>query len=156
MALALLLTATAGVTVATATDFPRSIYPPPVRSRGGALAACPNPAGLQPVTGAARTAALQSATRYSSSSRSFDLRGSDRAWWPQLRQVPNPVNEVVDGSEPLSRSGYAVIVRFSCGGSLVLQSLEVTVGPRHARCAACRSQFLFVNRRGHALLYYVY
>ena len=157
--LALLLTATVGVSVATATapgGFPRSIYPPPVRSRGGALTACPNPQGLQPVAVAARTAAVKSATRFNPSSRAFDLRGSDRAWWPLVGRVPDPVNEVVDNSEPLTRSGYSVIVRFSCGSSLVSKSLEVTVGPRNARCDACRSQLFFVNRRGHTLLYYVY
>jgi hypothetical protein len=153
--LALLLTATVGVSVGSG-GFTRSIYPPPVRSRGGALTACPNPQGLQAVTAAAVTAAVKSATRFSPSSRAFDLRGSDRAWWPLIRRVPEPVNEVVDGSEPLTRSGYSVIVRFSCGSSLVSKSLEVTVGPRSARCDACRSQLFFVDRRGHALLYYVY
>jgi len=65
-------------------------------------------------------------------------------------------NQVVDGSEPLDRSGYAVIAKFSCGQSLVSKSLQVTIGPRRARCDACRSQMWFVDRRGHALLYYVY
>jgi hypothetical protein len=65
-------------------------------------------------------------------------------------------NQIVDGSEPLARSGYRVIARFSCGQRLVSLSLQVTIGPRHMRCDACRSQLWFVNRRGHALLYYVY
>ena len=65
-------------------------------------------------------------------------------------------NQVVDGSGPLPRSGYAVIAKFSCGQSLVSKSLQVIVGPRHMRCAACRSQLWFVDRRGRALLYYVY
>jgi len=157
--LALLLAATVTVSVATAaasSGFPRSIYPPPVRSRGGALAACPNPVGLQPITAGARTAAVKSATRYSPTSRAFDLRGSDRAWWPLIRRVPASANEVVDSSEPLTRSDYSMIVRFSCGSSLVSKSLEVTVGPRNARCEACRSQLLFINRRGRTLLYYVH
>ena len=163
---AVLIAATAGASVASGAaasgGFPPSIYPPAVHSRG-AVSACPNPEGLHPFTPPVTSAAVASASRYDRVSEAVDLRASDRAWWPQVRTMwrtgrpgKGVENQVADGSEPLDRSGYAVIVRFSCGQSLVSRSLQVTIGPRHMRCAACRSQLFFVDRRGHALLYYVY
>jgi hypothetical protein len=154
----------AGAPIAAASSrFPRSIYPPPVRSRGGALAACPNPAGLQSFTTSATAAAIQSASRYLRVSEAADLRGSDRAWWPLVRQMwqsrkpgKGAETEAALGSEHASRSGYAVIVRYSCGKSLVAKSLLVTVGQRNARCVACRSQVFLIDRRGRALIYFVY
>ncbi len=76
--------------------------------------------------------------------------------WRKRRPGAQVENEVVDGAERLAKSGYATIVRFSCGQALVARSLQVTVGPRNARCEACRSQLWFVDRRGHALLYFAY
>jgi hypothetical protein len=38
-------------------------------------------------------------------------------------------NQIVDGSEPLARSGYRVIARFSCGQRLVSLSLQVWNAP---------------------------
>jgi hypothetical protein len=96
-------------------------------------------------------------------SEAVDLRDSDRAWWPAVRAVwrsgkpgNGALNQVVDGSEPLSRSGYAVFARAGCAEALVPESLLVVVGPRDQRCAACRSQVFFVDRRGRALIYYIY
>jgi len=76
--------------------------------------------------------------------------------WRTGRPSKGMDNQIVEGSEPLARSGYGVIARFSCGQRLVSLSLQVVIGPRHARCDACRSQLWFVNRRGRVLLYYIY
>jgi hypothetical protein len=54
--------------------------------------------------------------------------------WRKGRPGKGVENQVVDGSEPLDRSGYAVVARFSCGQSLVSRSLQVTIRPRHMRC----------------------
>jgi hypothetical protein len=161
-----LIAAAPGASVATATasgGLPPSIYPPPLRSRG-ALPACPNPAGLQPFNRNVTSAAVASANRYLQVSEAVDLHNSDPAWWPQVRAMwrrrgqpqPGLRGEVVDKSEPLRAALYSVLVRSSCGGSLVAKSLLVMVGPRHQRCAACRSNLFFLDRRGHALLYYTY
>ncbi|MGH2849779.1 MAG: hypothetical protein ACRDLP_04105, partial [Solirubrobacteraceae bacterium] len=145
---------------ATPGGFPPAIYPPPVHSRG-ALPACPNPAGLEPINRELTSAAVASARRYDHTSQALDLRASDRAWWPQVRSMwhagrPQLGHEIVDGSEPLGRSAYSTIVRSSCGSSLVSRSTIVVVGPPHARCAACRTHLFFLGRRGRALLYYLY
>jgi hypothetical protein len=164
---AVLIAVTAGAGLASgvagaAGVFSPPIYPPPVQSHG-AVSPCPNPGGLEPFSASARSAAVVSAGRYDKVSEAVDQRASDRAWWPQVRMMwrtgkpaKGSESQVVDGSEPLARSGYAVIVNASCGHSLVSLSLQVTVGPRQMRCDACRSQLWFVDRRGHALLYYAY
>jgi hypothetical protein len=151
----------------SSSQFPASVYPQPTHSRGGALAACPNPSGLQPFTRADTSAAVRSASRYGQASEALDIRSSDRAWWPQVRntwRTRSPrhagASQTVSGpAAPASRSDYSMIVRFSCGHSLVARSLVVGVGPRQTHapyCEACISHLFFVDRRGHALLYFVY
>lgn len=163
---AVLLAAMAGVGVASAAaasgGFPSSVFPPPVHGRG-AVSLCPNPEGLVPFTPVVTSAAVESARRYDRVSEAADIRASDRAWWPHIRTTwrtgkpqKGMANQVVEGAEPLGESDYSVIARFSCGQSLVSKSLQIAIGPRHTRCDACRSQLWFVDRRGHALLYYVY
>jgi len=163
--LAVLLATTVGVGAATAFasgSFPPSNYPLPLAGEG-AVSLCPNPAGLEPFTRPATRAAVASASRYGRVSEAADLRASDRAWWPQVRRMwragrsaKGVDNQAVEGSEALRQSAYAAIARFSCGRSLVSLSLQVVIGPRDTNCDACRSQLWFVDRRGHALLYYVY
>ena len=168
--LALLVAATAAVGVAAATGsgpFPPATYPPPVASHRGALPACPNPAGLDPFDAKTTKLVVRIARSYDRTSLADDLRNSDRAWWPQVRHMwrssrpgKGAVNQVVYGpGTPLSKSGYSVIVRFSCGQSLVARSLTVGIGPRQTRlqhCEACISHAFFLARRGRALIYYVY
>ena len=160
----LIVAAAAGAASGAAASggFAPSIYPQPVHSRG-AVSPCPNPDGLVPFTASASSAAVAAASRYDRVSETVDMRAADRALWPQLRALwrsgrpaKGAAGEVVEGSEPLERSDYAGIVRSSCGRSLVSRSLQVTIGPRHERCEACRSQLFFLDRRGRALLYYAY
>jgi hypothetical protein len=145
--------------------YPPSIYPPPVHSRGGALAACPDPAGLESFNIAAIVTATVLARGYALISEASDLRDSDRAWWPQVRRMwrgrrpsKGSVGQI-SGQGPAARSAYSVIVRFSCGQSLVAKSLIVDVGARETHppyCGDCVSQLFFVDRRGHTLIYYVH
>ncbi len=164
-----LLAGAVGVTAAVAARrFPTSVYPPPVRARaGGALHACPNPAGLERFNGATTKLAVEIASSYDRIGLAHDRRDSDRAWWPQVRDMwrsgkpsEEALHQVVYGSgEPLAKSSYSVIVRFSCGRSLVAKSLTVRIGPRQTHppyCQACISSLFLVNRRGRALVYYVY
>ena len=147
--------------------YPPSVYPPPVPSRGGALAACPNPAGLESFNIAATATATVLARGYARISEATDLRDADRAWWPQVRRMwrgrRTPPGEGVGmgiyRAGPAARSAYPVIVKFSCGQSLVARSLVVSVGARQTHppyCGDCVSQLFFVDRRGHTLIYYVH
>jgi hypothetical protein len=151
-----------GLSGAAADQFPASAYLPPVTSHGGALDACPNPAGLERFTVTTRQRAVQIAGNYDRIGLAVDLRNSDRAWWPHVRELwrsgkpaKGAANQVVDGSSLGSDIAYSGVVRFSCGSSLVAKSLTVYLAPpqRHG-CNACVSSVFFIDRRGHALIYW--
>lgn len=155
----------AGVASAAPVDqFPASIYPPPVASRGGALGACPNPAGLERFNPTTTRLAVRIAGGYDRTGLADDLRDSDRAWWPQVRQMwragkpgRGVDSQVVEGWQPGPSIAFAVIVRYACGPQLLAKSLTVGIGPRHRHgCDACVSSLFFVDRRGRALIYYLY
>ena len=160
--------ATAGAvgvaSAAPADRFPAAVYPPPVASRGGALGACPNPAGLERFDPAATKLAVRIAGGYDHTSLAVDLRNSDRAWWPQVRRMwrsgkpgQGVDSQVVEGSQPGPNIAFAVIVRYACGSTLLAKSLTVGIGPRYRHgCDACVSSLFFVDRRGRALIYYLY
>jgi hypothetical protein len=155
----------AGVAAASAADqLAGSVYPAPVASRGGALSACPNPAGLERFDRTTTKLAVRIAAGYDRTSLAADLRDSDPAWWPQVRQMwrsGRPAlgvdSQVVEGWQPGPKIAFAVIVRFACGPKLLAQSLTVGIGPRYRHgCDACVSSLFFVDRRGRALIYYLY
>jgi hypothetical protein len=149
---------------ALASQLPGSVYPPPVAARGGALGACPNPVGLERFDPATTRLAVRIAAGYDHTSLAVDLRNSDRAWWPQVRQMwrtgkpgQGVDSQVVEGSQPGPNIAFAVIVRYACGSQLLAKSLSVGVGPRYRHgCDACVSSLFFVDRRGRALIYYLY
>lgn len=66
-------------------------------------------------------------------------------------------SQVVEGSQPGPHIAFAVIVRYACGSKLLAKSLTVGIGPRYRHgCDACVSSLFFVDRRGRALIYYLY
>ena len=144
--------------------FAPSIYPAPVRSRGGALAACPNPSGLRTFDEAALERAFHVAAGFDEISEASDLRNSDRSFWPAVRRFwrgrkpgRGVLNQASYGSERGAKMAYAPIIRRSCGGGLVDVSLSIEVGPRvRHNCDACISSLFFVDRRGRDLVYYIY
>jgi hypothetical protein len=149
---------------APADPFPGSVYPPPVASRGGALGACPNPAGLERFDPTTIKLAVRIAGGYDRTSLAVDLRNSDRAWWPQVRHMwrsgtpgQGVDSQVVEGSQSGPNIAFAVIVGYACGSTLLAKSLTVAVGPRYRHgCDACVSSLFFVDRCGRALIYYLY
>ena len=167
----LLLTATAGVTVTTATAkraFPPSIYPPPVHAQPGpAFSACPKPSGLEPFNAASTKLAQQLAARYGHVSLAADLARSDRSFWPQLRRFwrqtkhgawlssLQAVRTTQLGGPSMVWSG---VVRYYCGPKLVAESLNVVITVRHLqRCADCNGgNEFFIDRRGTPLVYMVH
>jgi hypothetical protein len=63
----------------------------------------------------------------------------------------------VEGSQPGPNIAFAVIVRYACGSQLLAKSLSVGVRARQRHgCDACVSSLFFVDRRGRALIYYLY
>ncbi|HEX2702825.1 MAG TPA: hypothetical protein VHM72_05275 [Solirubrobacteraceae bacterium] len=146
-----------------AAGFPAAVYPPPVKSAGGALAACPNPSGLERFDKRAQDSALRAAGSYGRVSLAVDMRHADRAWWPWLRELwrsdhpaKGATSEVVAGSSRGPKTAYAAVVRYSCGSPLVLRSIAVYLAPRHRHnCDACVASVYFIDRRGHALIYWL-
>ena len=154
-----------GTTAAASPVFPASTYPTPVAARsGGALAACPNPGGLERFDGRSTALAVRIASHYDRTSETVDLRNSDRAWWPQVRRMWHTGKpgrgvsyQVVEGTSLGSIISHAIVVRYSCGQKLPADSLSVYIGPRVRHgCAACVASLFFVDRRGRPLIYYLY
>jgi hypothetical protein len=150
--------------MAAATQFSASVYPPPVASRGGALAACPNPAGLERFNSTSRKLAVKDAGSYGRVSLAFDLRHSDRAWWPTLRQMWRSANpgrwlslQIVRGSVLGPHMFQSGVARYSCGSTLVADSLDVVVGPRNLHNSNDSTvSLVFIDRRGRTLVYWVH
>jgi hypothetical protein len=166
LAWSLVLASVVGVaTAATASRSAVSVYPRAVKARAGALAACPNPAGLEPFNSTTTTLAVHTARAYGHISLSHDLRASDRAWWPQARRKwsagrPALGRSNVTGTSPLETHGdLSSIIRRACGDALIpLTQLVgiIPIGQERTGCNACRSDMFFVDRRGRALIYYLY
>ena len=144
-----------------------NVYPPPVKSRGGALSYCPSASGLEKFDAAAEGTARTDSLRYGRMSLTVDLADSDRAWRPTVRTMwtlptrTQPVSAItVRRVTSASHNPYRVIVRRSCGEALVRRSLTVTVGPRPTpgapECSACAETMFLLDRYGHALIYYVH
>ena len=165
------LTATAGVTVATATasrPFPPSIYPPPVHAQAGAaFSACPNQSGLERFDAASTKLAEKAAMRYGHVSLAADLARSDRSFWPQLRRFWRQTKQgawlsslqVVRATQLGGpRMVWSGVVRYYCGSKLVADSLNIVMTVRHLqRCADCNgASDLFIDRRGTPLVYMVH
>lgn len=140
-----------------------AIYPPPIKTvhRSAAIKFCPNPEGLEPFTKAIEASARRTVEDYGRASLATKLANSDRSWQPEIRATgsnrTSPPHEEVVGSQSGTRSPYSIIVSYACGAGLVRKSLEVVTAPsRNAPCNACRTGFWIIDRRGRALIYFVY
>jgi hypothetical protein len=141
-------------------------YPAPVKPvASGALATCPNPAGLRRFTARDRRATARLVVSYGRESRTHDLRDSDPSWWPNVLSLwKKPVHarqqDVVLSVAVARSSAYRIIVRHSCGRRLLGLSAAVTAGPtpptHQPQCEACKYTVFMVNRFGHPLIYFVY
>lgn len=135
--------------------------PPPVKSKGGALALCPNPRGLEKFSAGVVRLAMEDALSYGTKSLESDLGHSDRAWWPEVRRLWQSTanrkglkNQRVDGRQMGVHIAYASVVRASCGLGLVIKSLSIGVGPRPSDCNDCVASMFFVDRLGRPFVYW--
>jgi hypothetical protein len=160
---------------AKAPPFPPSIYPAASSWPGwGPVGGCASLTGLRSVNAGATRVVLPLLSRYGQVSESMDLRLSDRANWPVVRETwshgfkPHPLRPLrsidVYGA-PAERSPYAAMVRHWCGQRLLQLSWWVAVCPRELRpsipCgrrwqSALTGHFLLINRRGHWLVWFIY
>jgi len=164
-----------------APGFPAAIYPGPRRPHPvpNPLGHCPAPAGLQPFTAGNATTARALIPKLRRSFRE-DLRLTDRAFWPTIligwqqppRQGPAPgltqrerLRQARGGHRPILYAGplesyhqsegppdFTRAISAGCGTRLARDTWMVVDGPRTS--PALQSEWLFLTRRGHVLLYY--
>lgn len=144
-----------------------ALHPSPVKAKPGhAVALCPNPSGLQVFTSAALQRAAREADAYERRSLAVDLANADRAWWPHVHALwktettRKHSTDVALGSEPATRSGFAIFLRPACGAATLKRTLMVTVGPSQTgsgpHCNACNAHLFYVERRDRPLLWFIY
>ncbi|HVV76228.1 MAG TPA: hypothetical protein VHC43_09345 [Mycobacteriales bacterium] len=116
-----------------------------------------------------RSQAVGIVRRFESGSRSQELHAADRALWPQLVGLPKLRKHRTRhlGHQPILSSG-PLLGRYTGGGApnpagwirrdcprlVARMSYEVAAGPRNG--PALDAVFVFIERRGRALLYFVY
>ncbi len=146
------------------------VYRPPTHSRGGALRLCPSLMRLERFSNSAVKTAKAEVMRFGRVSRSDDLAASDPAWQPEVRANWNrPGHNPGHGPQfvlgpvpatPVGKDSYGIIVRRSCGSTILAHTLEFTVVPGHPSrpptCDACRTTFFMIDRGGQPLIYFVY
>jgi hypothetical protein len=143
-------------------------------SAAGVLPACPASQGLVPPPPghalAFRTAAIRVVNRLYATSRSWDLRHTDRTMWPEVvamwRSGDAPLRGGIDRSDfpvllsgplepgPDGRLSLYRLIRQSCDPRVMRSSFLVVNGPPDGQ--SLQKSYLFVNRNGHPLLYFVY
>ena len=133
-----------------AKGFPAALYPPAIRN-------CPSLRGLRAFDARVRDAAVNGAERIDVDPLWNGLQLSDRAWWPGLYRNENDgfyeagrhrvTSVVAAAADP-----YSSAVRRSCGSALVRLSLAVVIG--HSAYSDQVGHLYFVDRNGHALLYW--
>jgi sugar lactone lactonase YvrE len=140
-----------------APGFPAALYPAPLPARtAGDPNACPAPTGLQNFDTNARAEATTAAKQLDTDFYG-GLRVSDRAWWPgyYTDQIDNSYEtgrHAVIQVRPAASDIYAPAVRRACGAALLDRSLEITIG--RSAYSFQISHLYFVDRDGHALLYW--
>jgi hypothetical protein len=160
-----------------APGYPAAIYPAAVRAHRGALAACPATVGLVRPPSSARARAIAIIDRWATLNRTTALHASDRAIWPEIllnmsasrahgRRPKEPIlyagllkaeHRYFGGGSPGAPdpSGF---IRFSCGittgTALIDKSYLVVAGTQSE--PALQEDWVFVDRAGHLLLYFIY
>jgi hypothetical protein len=150
-----------------APGFPANVYPaPPPRPVVNSVGHCPASAGLRPFTAHSADAARRAMPKFGHS-LTQDLRLADRTFWPVLirgwqpgaTRVFTPGRPAILYSGPLesyhSSEGppdFTKLISAGCGPRLARNTWMIVDGPR--RSPALQGELLFLNRRGHVLLYY--
>ena len=143
--------------------WPITVYEPAVPSKGGALAQCPNPLGLESFGPSQESAAQQIATSYDHISLNTDLHNSDPSSWIAVERMwqDGPGHGLTNPYVVGARSGLSgpsrYIVPYACGATIGGETYSVIVGPSpNPDCVACRTTISFVDRAGQPLIYFVY
>lgn len=152
-----------------APGFSTAIYPASVHGKR-AVRRCPNPNGLQIPGPQTRNAAITIAERFQTGSRNRELHAADRAIWPEIYTDSQAHKFGTAGAThhfPVLSAGRllghytgggapnpAGWIQHDCPPKVATRSFEVAIGPRNG--PALDAVFVFVQRAGRTLLYFVY
>lgn len=144
---------TASMPVPGAPGFPASIFASstPAHGSDAALSSCPASAGLVPFTPAAKVTARQLLGGWNTSF-SYDLHASDRSSWPQLMATYQGGRQSVETVTPAAHSLYAPAIAAACGQKLVVDSIEVEMGP--SEYSFSWEHLYLLDRDGTPLVYF--
>lgn len=159
-----------GLPAVGAPGYPAAIYPPAVRPRhggAGAVIACPAPADLVKPPSSARATATAIINRYETANRAAALHAADRAIWPVINQRTYRAPKQQHKTEPILYAGLLTALHHnfgapnpsgwissSCGAATADRSYLVVTGSQSE--PALESDWVFVDRAGHLLLYFTY
>ena len=151
------------------TSFSPVVYPSPIPAKpSSTLTQCPNPKGLVAFTTTAIALAVRETSQMTVGEGSATELETDPSFWSSLATLNSrsttkstsqyPRQEVLKG---VPSAPGATIVASSCGKDLVLQTEVIFVVPLtsagvRANCNACTAQYYYIDRLGHALLYWVF
>jgi hypothetical protein len=140
-----------------AAGFGAAVYPGTRAASGAdaALTACPSWLGVEPFDAAA-TAKARAVLGLWNTSLSYDLRASDRSWWPgdvgTFTSGPFGGRQTVGPAAPASKDLYAPAVAAACGAALVKESLAVVMTPSPYSFAT--EHLFLLDRDGTPLVYF--
>lgn len=156
--------------VVGAPGYPDAVYPAAVRPRphhAGIVTACPARLGMAAPAASARVEAIAIVRDWETRGWAAALHNADRAYWPQVaadwrhhwlpRRYRGPV--LYAGPLPPARRNLGVpnpagwIIE-SCGMRLAKASYLIVTGSRNE--PALQGAWVFIDRRGHLLLYFTY
>lgn len=158
----------AGSTASANPSFPLSIYPVPVEgARHGYLAQCPNPKGIVPFTATAVKIAIRETDHFPKVSADVEKLASDRSFWTKIHGSKPGFGLITVGSsfsaKPESGVGGPAgdLINRSCGPRLLKRTQTVALIPlqpngEQQNCDDCVVRFFYIDRQGHALLYFVF
>jgi len=150
-------------------SFSRVVYPRPVPAKkSSVLTECPNPTGLTAFTTTTSARALRATSQMALGGQRATQQMTDPSFWSSLATLnprsvvtPSPQyrrQEVVKG---IPSAPGASIVAASCGEELlaktqVIYAMPITSMGARTNCNDCTAHYYFIDRRGHALLYWVF
>jgi hypothetical protein len=147
--------------------FPADIYPspiPPIAEGGAILDACPNPDGLERLSGITDQEVISMLQQLWSDDTNQARRVSDPGFWPVLSAVSlrdaNPQSAWLDGHvRPAAESPFASSLAQQCGEALIDLAWTFTVCTPECQAqnsSSLKEDYFIISRGGQLLVWAVW